>query len=101
MNIKKGDSVKILAGKDRGKTGTVLKAIPGAGRILIEGMNVYTKRMRPKKQNQKGQVIDVPRSLHASNVMLVCPNCKKPSRTSVRMEGNNKSRFCKKCQATV
>ncbi len=101
MNIKKGDNVKILSGKDRGKTGSVMKVLLEADRVLIEGANVYTKRLRPRRQNQKGEVVQVSRSLHASNVMVVCPNCKKAARLGNRMDGNKKVRYCKQCQAAV
>ena len=74
MRIKKGDQVKIISGKDRGKTGTVLKVLSENNRISIEGINSYKKRMRPKKQGQKGETVTVVRPLHASNVLLLCKN---------------------------
>ena len=101
MKLKKGDTVKIITGKDRGKTGTVMKAFPETGKVSIEGANMYKKRLRPKKQNQKGEVVLVARPLPASNVMIVCPNCKQPARIGSRTEGNTKVRYCKKCQAAI
>ncbi len=101
MRIKKGDQVKIIAGKDRGKTGTVLKVLSEANRISIEGINSYKKRMRPKKQGQKGETVNVVRPLNASNVLLICKNCKEPTRLGMRKEGNQKVRFCRKCQAST
>ena len=100
MNIKKGDNVKILSGKDRGKTGTVLKVYPESDRVTIEGLNLYKKRVRPTKQGQKGETISVPRSLHASKAQLVCSSCKESSRMGYRMDGNAKVRYCKNCGAT-
>ncbi len=99
MNIKKGDNVKILSGKDRGKTGTVLHAYPDEARIIIDGLNVFKKRARPKKQGQKGEVVNVPRPMPASKVMLVCVNCKNPTRVGFRTDGPRKTRYCKKCKA--
>lgn len=99
MRIKKGDIVKILAGKDRGKTGAVLKAFPKEERILVEGVNLYKKRVRPKRQDQKGETVLVPRPLSASNAMFLCKNCKHGTRLGVRVEGGQKIRYCKKCQS--
>lgn len=101
MKIKKGDTVKILRGKDRGKTGPVLHAFPTELRVTVEGANLMKKRVRPKRQGQKGETVLVPRSLAISNVMLICPSCKKPTRVGSRMEGETKVRFCKKCDARV
>ena len=101
MQIKKGDTVKILSGKDRGKTGNVLKVFPDGERISVEGVNTYKKRRRPTRQNQKGETVLVVRPMAASKVMLVCKSCKKPTRIGHRMEGNQKMRMCRKCQATI
>lgn len=101
MKLKKGDNVKVLTGKDRGKTGAVLRVHPDTGRLSIEGINMFKKRMRPTKQGQKGETVLVARPLDASNVMVVCPNCKVPTRLGGRTEGEHNVRYCKKCQATV
>lgn len=101
MNLKKGDNVKIMSGKDRGKTGVILKAFPEDDRIQIDGLNVFKKRSKPRKQGEKGQIVAVSRPLNASKVMLICPNCKSPTRIGGRMEGNRKVRYCKKCKATL
>lgn len=99
--------MKILAGKDRGKTGAVLKVFPprsgeaGGGRILAEGINVYKKRVRPKRQGEKGETVLVPRPVAAAKAMLVCKSCKRAARTGFRKEGENKIRYCKKCQAST
>ena len=101
MNIKKGDNVKMLSGKDRGKTGVVLKVSPTTGRIMIEGLNIFKKHSRPRKQGEKGQLVEVSRSVNASNVMLICPSCKVPTRVGHRVEGNRNVRFCKKCKSII
>ncbi len=101
MKIKKGDNVKIMSGKDRGKTGTVLHAYPEENRVIVDGLNVFKKRSRPKKQGQKGETVLVPRPMPASKVMLICTNCKRPVRVGFRVEGARRVRFCKKCQANT
>ncbi len=101
MHIKKGDQVKILSGKDRGKSGTVLNVFPDDGRATVEGLNLYKKRVRPKRQGQKGETVMVPRPMPASKVMLVCSGCKKATRVGYRFESGRKVRYCKKCNATT
>jgi len=101
MKILKGDTVKIVSGKDRGKTGTVLRALPAEGKVIIEGLNLVKKHSRPKKQGEKGQMVSVPRPLTASKVMLVCSSCKEPTRVGSRIDGARKVRYCKKCKAKI
>jgi len=101
MNLKKGDSVKIISGKDRGKTGTVLMAHPETMKVTLDGLNLFKKRSRPTRQGEKGQTVEVPRPLAASKVMLICANCKRPTRVGHRMEGARKVRYCKKCKAIL
>jgi large subunit ribosomal protein L24 len=101
MNFKKGDTVRILAGKDRGKTGAVLRVLPDEGRVVVEGVNVMVKRVRPRRQNQKGEMVSLPRPLSASKVMLVCGNCKKPTRVGRRRDGSTSVRFCVRCDASI
>lgn len=101
MKIKKGDQVKILSGKDKGKTGSVLRVLTTDNRIVVEGINTFQKRVRPKKGGEKGQIITMPRAIAYSNVSIVCKNCKKTTRIGSRMNGDKKERFCKKCDATI
>ena len=101
MNIQKGDTVKIMAGKDRGKTGKVLKVVPKSSKVTVEGANMYKKHQRPKKQGEKGEIINITRPLPASNVMVICTNCKKPSRVGHRFDGDAKVRYCKKCEGSL
>ena len=98
MNIKKNDNVIMLSGKDRGKTGKVLRSLPKDFKVVVEGLNLVKKHRRAKKQGQKGEMISVPRSIDVSNVMLVCRHCKKPSRMSFKREDKKVIRICKKCQ---
>jgi len=101
MKLKKGDQVKIISGKDRGKSGTVLKVSPRDDRISVEGLNLYKKRVRPKRQGEKGETVLVPRPFSASKAMLICSSCKEAARVGYRLEGNSKIRYCKKCKATT
>lgn len=98
MNIKKGDRVKVLSGKDKGKEGVVLRSIPQKERVVVEKVNMIKKAMRPTQQNPQGGIASIEAPIHVSNVMLVCPACKQPSRVSKRInEQGKKVRVCKKC----
>ena len=97
MTIRKGDTVKVIAGKDRGKEGKILRAIPETNRVVVEKVNIMKKAMRPTQANPQGGISSVEAPLHASNVMLVCPACKKPTRVGHRIEDGTKHRTCKKC----
>ena len=99
MKLKKGDMVKILAGKDRGKTGQISHVYTGENRVMVEGLNLYKKRVRPKQSGKKGEIVSVPRPISSSNTMIICRNCKQPMRTGYRVESNQKVRYCKKCQS--
>lgn len=97
MKIKKGDIVNILSGKDRGKTGKVIRVLPDEMRVLVEGVNLKKKHVRSKRQDKKGEVILMPGFMNISRAMLVCPNCKKPTRVAYAMGGDKKYRMCKHC----
>lgn len=97
MKIKKGDNVKILKGRDRGKGGKVTRVFPGSGKVLIEGLNLYKKHTRPKRPGEKGEVVEIAKPIAAANVALLCSNCKNASRVGYKFEGNKKTRYCKKC----
>ncbi len=101
MKIKKGDTVKILSGKDRGKTGKITHVFSDRNRVVVEGVNVHKKHTRPKKQGQKGQIIQMPMPVNASNVMLICTSCGKATRIGVKIIDKKKFRVCKKCKAEI
>jgi len=101
MKIKKGDTVKILSGKDRGKSGAVLNVFPDNERATVEGLNLYKKRVRSKRQGQKGETVLVPRPMSASKMMLMCSTCKRAVRAGFRFESGRKVRYCKKCNAVT
>ena len=98
MHVKKGDKVVVLSGKDKGKEGTVLVAKPS--KVVGEGVAIVKKATRPNAQNQQGGIVEKEAAIDASNVMVVCPKCGKPSRMghAVNAEGK-KVRVCKKCGA--
>jgi large subunit ribosomal protein L24 len=101
MKIKKGDQVLITSGKDKGRKGKVLEALPKQSRILVEGLNLRKKHVKPKKQGEKGQVVELPGPLFSSNVKIICPKCGKPARVGYKTEGKNKYRICKKCKSEL
>ena len=97
MNIKKNDTVIVLSGKDKGKKGKVLEAMPAAGKIVVEGINMASCHVKPKKEGEQGGIIRKEIPLYACKVMLVCPKCGKATRHAVKLEGDKKVRVCKKC----
>ena len=98
MNIKKGDRVKVLSGKDKGKEGVVLRSIPQKERVVVEKVNMIKKAMRPTQQNPQGGISTMEAPIHVSNVMLVCPHCKQATRVNRRRNDEGKKvRVCKKC----
>ena len=99
MNIKKGDTVKVLSGKDKGATGQVLRAYPAEGKVLVERVAIVKKATRPNQMNQQGGIIEQEAKIDASNVMLVCPKCNKATRVGHTGTGKDKKRVCKKCGA--
>lgn len=106
MKIKKGDKIKVISGKDNGKTGKVLQVFPERSRASIEGLNLLIKHLRPRRQGEKGQRVEFPAPMDMSNLMIICPKCNKPSRVGYKLieveNGKNKKlRQCKKCQQTI
>jgi len=97
MEIKSGDTVLIIAGKDKGKSGKVTEAFPRDNKLIVEGLNIVKKHVRPKKEGEKGQRIEVSRPINVSNVQIICPKCKKATRIGHRVVNKIKTRICKKC----
>jgi len=97
MKIKKGDLVLIVKGKDRGKSGKVIKALPKENRIIVEGLNLVKKHIKPKRAGEKGEIVEIPAPLYVSKVKLICPLCKKPTKVGYAFVEDNKKRKCKKC----
>jgi len=102
LHVKKDDMVKIIAGKDQGKTGKVLRVFPAKGRVVVESINVVKRHTRPNQLNPEGGIVEKEAPLSISNVMLVCGSCNQATRTGIRvLEDGSKSRYCKKCNESV
>lgn len=95
VRLKKNDEVIVVAGKDKGKTGKINRVVRKSDRVFVEGVNVMTRHTKPSLQNQDGGIVDKPMSIHISNVMLVDPKSKKPTRVGFKVEGGKKVRFAK------
>jgi len=101
MKIKSGDTVLVISGKWRGKTGKVLRAFPKEHKVLVEGVNLVKKHQRPRRAREKGQIIEIPKPISVSKVKLICPSCKKATRVGYKIENGEKFRICKKCGAKI
>jgi large subunit ribosomal protein L24 len=102
MKVKKGDLVRVISGKDKGKEGKILRVIPKLNKIIVENVNVVKKHQRPTQQLREGGIIEQPSPIHASKVMVVCPSCGKPTRVGYRfLEEGKKVRVCRKCNEII
>ena len=98
LHVKKGDRVKVIAGKDKGKEGEIIRSLPKKNRVVVEKVNIVKKAQRPTQANPSGGIMSVEAPINVSNVMLVCPQCKAATRIAHRFdEGGKKHRVCKKC----
>lgn len=101
LNVKKGDEVIVISGKDKGKKGKILSAMPDKQRVVVQGANMITTHVKPRKQGEVGGRIEKEGTIHVSNVKLVCPKCDKPTRVGHTFEGDKKVRVCIKCGKTM
>lgn len=102
LHVKKDDTVAILSGKDKGKTGRVLRVLPEKGRVVVENINMVKRHTRPNQQNSEGGILEKEATLDISNVQLICSSCNAPARTGMRtLDDGSKVRFCKKCNEIV
>lgn len=101
MKIKKGDNLLVISGKDKGKTGKVIRAFPKINKVIADGLNVRKKTIKGRREGEKGQVISQPFSFHISNAKLVCPRCGKATRVGYKIDGKEKQRICKKCKSII
>ena len=102
LHVKKDDLVMIIAGKDKGKSGKILRVLPDKGRVLVENLNMIKRHTRPSQRNNTGGIIEKEAPIAISNVQLLCQGCNKPVRTGIRtLEDGSKARFCKKCNEIV
>ena len=101
MNIKRDDKVIVLSGKDKGKEGKVLSVDPKAGKVIVEGVNVASKHVKPRKQGEQGGIIKVETPIYACKVQVVCPKCGKATRVAHKLDSGKNVRVCKKCGANL
>ena len=102
MKLKTDDTVIVISGKDKGKTGKVLRVEPSKDRVYVEGVNIIKRHTKPNPQrNIKGGIVEREGAVHASNVQLVCPECGKMTRIGHRVDGDRKVRICRKCEGVV
>ncbi len=96
FKLKKDDTVQLIAGKDKGKRGKIVKIVRDKDRVVVEGANIVKKAMKRKSQQDRGGIVEVEAAIHISNVMIVCKKCG-PTRIGYKLEGTEKVRICKKC----
>ncbi|MCY0900020.1 MAG: 50S ribosomal protein L24 [Firmicutes bacterium] len=102
MHVKKGDTVRVLAGRDKGKEGQIIRSIPKENRVVVEKVNLVKRHQRPTPDFPEGGIITKEAPIHVSNVMIICKSCKKPTRIAHKfLENGKKVRACKKCGATL
>jgi large subunit ribosomal protein L24 len=101
LHVKRDDTVVILSGKDKGKQGKVLQTSPKEQKLIVEGINMVTKHVKPRRAGEAGGIIKAEGAFYACKAMLVCPSCSKPTRLAHKvLEDGTKMRLCKKCKAT-
>ena len=101
MKIKKGDTVVVLSGKDKGKQGKVQAVIPADRKVVVEGVNIVTCHTKPRRQGETGGIVKREAAIYASKVQVVCPKCNKGTRVAHKIEGGKKIRVCKHCGAEL
>lgn len=101
INIKKGDNVLVLTGKEKGKSGKVIETNPKDGLVIVENINIVTKHKKPRSQQDKGGIIKKPAPVKVSNLMVICPVCGKATRVSHKEVNGKNVRICKKCGASL
>jgi len=102
VHVKKGDTVCVISGKDKGKKGKVLAVIPDKNMVLVEGVNMVTKHKKPRNAYQQGGIIHQESPINSSKVMLVCEKCGQPTRVGKQiLENGDKARVCKKCKEII
>lgn len=97
MTVRKGDRVKVITGKDRGKESRVLRVYPEKQRLVVEHVNMIKKHQRASGRQRQGGILEVEGTIHVSNVMLICPSCSQATRLGRRRDGGTRIRVCKKC----
>jgi large subunit ribosomal protein L24 len=100
FKLKKEDTVQIIAGKDKGKRGRILKILREKDRVVVEGANIVKKAQKRRSQQDRGGIVEVEAALHSSNVQILCKKCG-PTRIGYRMDGDKKTRICRKCKEAL
>jgi large subunit ribosomal protein L24 len=101
MKLKKGDNIKVIRGKDKGKTGKVDQVFPKLGKVLVANVNMYKRHLKARSQTKPSEIVTLTKPLPEENVILVCPKCHKETRVGYKIEKNVKSRICKKCNSEI
>ena len=97
MKLKKNDNVLILTGKDKGKSGVIERVFPSIDKVIVKGIAMAKKHVKPSKKNPQGGIIDINAKISVSNTMMICPSCGKPTKVAFNVTEKGKSRICKKC----
>ena len=101
LHVRKDDTIVVLSGKDKGKQGKVLETSPKENKVIVEGINMVTKHVKPRRQGEAGGIVKAEGAMYASKVMVVCPSCGKPTRLAHKiLSDGTKVRICKKCGGT-
>ena len=99
MKVAKKDTVLVISGNDKGKTGRVLRVFPARQRLLVEGVNFIKRHSRPTQTNPKGGIVEKEAPIHISNIMVICPKCNAPTKVGIKtLEDGRRSRLCKQCR---
>jgi large subunit ribosomal protein L24 len=101
LKLRKGDTVKVLSGVDKGKTGEILEVMPKTNKVVVKGVNIRKKHVKPRKQGEEGGIIPVECAINSSKVNVVCSKCRKATRVEYKVENDKKVRICKKCGAVI
>ncbi len=102
LHVKTGDTVQIISGRDKGLQGKVLQVSPKEGKVIVQGRNMVSKHVKPRRQGEQGGIVKAESALYAAKVMPVCPKCQKPTRVGHTVDKDGKkTRVCKKCGATL
>ena len=101
FKIKKNDNVEVLAGKDKGKRGSVVRIIPKKDIVIVSGVNIVKKAMKRRSQQDQGGIVEIEAPLHISNVGVVCKKCGRPVKIGYKIDGDKKVRVCRKCGETL
>lgn len=101
QKLRKGDEVKVIRGKDKGKTGKIEKVFPKENKVLIPGVNQYKRHLKARSQNRPSEIVTINKPIPVSNVLLVCPKCHLPTRVGFLLKENDKIRICRKCKEQI